>query len=293
MGWRHIVYTVRSRLFGEPAAVVPIVRLFGPIDAARRFNKGLSATSVEPLLVRAFDTPGAKAVALSINSPGGAVVQSARIAARIRALAQEKDIPVLAFAEDVAASGGYMIALAGDEIFVHEASLVGSIGVVAGGFGLDRLLERFGVDRRLYTAGERKGSLDPFQPEKAEEVERFGEQLEKVHDYFKDFVRDRRGKRLKPGGSRHKAFSGDVFLGQEALDLGLVDGFGDVRTVLKARFGERVRMPIIQPKQPLFKGLGGMQSGMPDASVHPASLFDANSALAAVEERMIWSQFGL
>lgn len=291
MRLRHFLHTVRSRLFGPGAPVIPVIRLHGTITPGKRFGQGLSLASVEPLIDRAFSMPGLTAVALQINSPGGSVVQSAQIADRIRMAAQEKNVPVLAFAEDVAASGGYMLALAGDEIYVHEASLVGSIGVIAGGFGMSDLIKQYGIERRSYTAGEKKSTLDPFQPENEEDVQEFQLLLDEVHDIFKDYVRDRRGKRLKSGAARARAFSGRVFLGGDAQKLGLVDGIGEVRTTIKTRFGANVRMPKVEERKPLFGRLSskgeivGRDSGF-------AGDF-AGQLISAAEERMIWARFGL
>lgn len=293
MGLSHIIYKVRRRLFGDPAPVVPVIPLSGPIDPSRRFGRGVSMSSTAPLIDRAFHMPGISAVALLINSPGGAVVQSAHVADRIRALAREKDVPVLAFAEDVAASGGYMLALAGDEIYAHEASLIGSIGVVAGGFGFVDLMKRFGVERRLYTAGEHKASLDPFREENKDEVERFGHQLESVHDIFKAYVRERRGKRLKGGAVRSRIFSGDVFLGEEARKMGLIDGIGDVRSILRDRFGDHVRMPVIEARKSFFSGLRSPLSGPGAGQMTPDPGEVGAQIFAAAEERMMWSRFGL
>lgn len=281
--------TIRRKLFGEPAPKVAVVRLHGVIAAGGRFKQNISMATVAEQLEQAFSMRGLSAVALLINSPGGSPVQSALILKRIRDLAAEKDVPVLAFAEDVAASGGYMLALAGDEIFGNEASIVGSVGVVSSGFGFKKAIEKLGVERRLYTAGESKAMLDAFQDEKDEDVERLKEIQHTIHESFKGLVRDRRGKRLK--SPRAKIFSGDVFTGQEAIKFGLIDGIGDVRSVLRARFGDKVKMRLVTEKKPPLRGLLGL------ASRHDNKMGDmadvSHGMLAAIEERLIWNKFGL
>lgn len=291
MGLKKMLHAAKVRVFGEGDPVVPVIKLHGAIAANRQFGKGISLASVEPLIARAFAQPGLKAVALLVNSPGGSVVQSAHIAARIREEAREKDVPVLAFAEDVMASGGYMLALAGDEIYAHEASLVGSIGVIAGGFGFSDLIKTYGIERRLYTAGEKKSTLDPFQAEDPEEIAEFKDMLEEIHDYFKGYVRSRRGKRLKPGAARSRMFSGQVFLGTEAVKLGLADDIGELRATLKARFGDSVKLPVIEAKKPLFGRISGSAQG-PDLLTAAPDQW-AEAGLAAVEDRLAWSRFGL
>lgn len=276
------------RLWGGGRPTVALLRLTGPIGVPGRFRQGLSLAAVAPQIDAAFGMADLKAVALLINSPGGSPVQAALITQRIRDLAREKDVPVLAFAEDVAGSGGYMLALAGDEIFAHEASLIGSIGVVSGGFGFAGAIGRLGIERRLHTAGESKARLDPFSPEKPEDVAwLLGLQAE-IHDWFKDLVRERRGRRLKadaPG-----LFSGDVWLGRKALELGLVDGIGDSRTVLRARFGKKARLRLVGRRRGALAGLltpGANESGETGPADLPAAM------LAALETRAMWSRFGL
>src|SRR5918998_4733850 len=208
------------RRFRRRHPVVAVVRLSGAIGAVMPLRTGLSIAGTAPALERAFSVPDLRAVALVVNSPGGSAAQSHLIFQRIRALAEEKETPVFAFVEDVAASGGYMIACAGDEIFADPSSLVGSIGVVSASFGFDRLMERFGVERRLHTAGGNKAMLDPFRPERPEDVERLKAIQANVHDTFKHLVQTRRGTRLR--GEPGEMFSGAVWTGAEALALGLI-----------------------------------------------------------------------
>jgi len=210
-----------------PAPKVAVVRLTGAIGAGGTLRGGLTLAGLADPLERAFSLPGAKAVALSINSPGGSPVQSALIAQRIRDLAEEKNVKVYAFCEDVAASGGYWLACAADEIYASESSIVGSIGVVSAGFGFPELLRRYGVERRVYTSGERKVILDPFDEEKEEDIARLKAIQEQVHESFKTMVRSRRGQRLK--GDEATLFNGDFWVGQSAYELGLIDGIADLR----------------------------------------------------------------
>lgn len=266
---------------GDKTDIVAVVKLHGVITPhASPFSRGtLNVASVESALTRAFDHDRLKAVALLVNSPGGAPTQSGLIAERIRQLADEKDVPVLAFCEDVAGSGGYWLACAADEIYAHRTSLVGSIGVVSGGFGFTGLIERFGIERRLYTAGENKRRLDPFSPEKPEDVEWLHGLHEQLHELFVEWVRERRGDRLKDD---QELFTGDVWLGPKALELGLLDGIGTLRDVIKERYPD-AELAVAEPKKPLLARLG---LGAPAAA--------GLSALAnAVEQRATWSRYGL
>jgi signal peptide peptidase SppA len=266
--------------------IVPVVRLTGVIAAGGMLGqRGLSVETAAPLLAKAFKTRGAKAVALSINSPGGSPVQSALIAQRIRLLATENSLPVIAFVEDVAASGGYWLACAADEIVADGASVVGSIGVVSSGFGFHELIARYGIERRVHTSGENKSMLDPFQPEKAEDVERLKQLQSEIHEGFKDWVRERRGTRLKGGDSL--LFTGEFWTGKRGLELGLVDSLGELRATLQQRYGEKVRLPVITARRGLLSRLRfGSQSGGGFDTIGP-------STLAAIEERAHWQRFGL
>ena len=268
-----------ARLRGRP--LVAVVRLTGVIGPLGPWPGGLSLAGLASTLERAFSIRGLKAVALSVNSPGGSPVQSSLIAKRIRALAAEKKLPVFAFAEDVAASGGYWLATAGDEIFADESSIVGSIGVISAGFGFQELLQRFGVERRIHTAGARKSMLDPFRPENAEDVARLEALQREIHEGFKAQVRSSRGARLK--GDDDSLFSGEFWTGRRALELGLVDGIGDLRSVMRVRFGEKVRFLVVgAPTSWLRRRLG--LSAPPEW---------ARDLLAAAEERALWARFGL
>lgn len=262
--------------------VVNVLRLEGTIMAASRFRRGLNLAGLEPLLDRAFSSGRPAAVALAINSPGGSPVQSALIAARIRTLADEKKLPVVAFAEDVAASGGYWLACAADEIYANHSSIIGSIGVIHAGFGLHGFLENHGIERRLHTAGDRKAMLDPFVPESEQDVKRLSSLLKELHVTFRNHVRERRGDRLK--SSARTLFSGEFWTGDRALAMGLVDGIGDCRSIMRERFGDNTRFRTIARRQPL----GGL---VPRSIVSTDSL--ADDLVGAVEERFLWQRYGL
>ena len=273
-------------------AVVPVVRLSGTIGAVTPLRPGLTLAGVARMLDRAFAMRGAKAVAIIINSPGGSAVQSRLIFGRIRQLAEEKKLPVLVFVEDVAASGGYMIACAGDEIFCDPSSILGSIGVVGASFGFQDLMRKIGVERRVYTAGEHKVTLDPFLPENPEDVARLKTIQQDIHAVFIALVKASRGARLK--GEDGYLFTGEYWAGQRAVDLGLADAIGDLRGVLRARFGDKVRLPVIAPQGGLLSTLLGRRSGGAGGGLGPGGLAELpDAALSALEARAIWARFGL
>jgi len=275
---------IRNRFRRGP--IVPVVRLSGVIaNGGLLGGRSLSIESVAPLLRRAFETRGARAVALALNSPGGSPVQSALIAQRIRLHAREKGLPVIAFVEDVAASGGYWLACAADEIIADPSSIVGSIGVISSGFGFQDLIARIGVERRVHTSGENKSMLDPFRPEQPEDVVRLKRLQAEIHDGFKDWVRERRGRLLK--GDENTLFSGEFWTARRGIDLGLVDGFGELRATLQQRYGDKVRLPVIGPRRRLLSRFG-LQGGLGGGidMIGPATL-------AALEERAHWQRFGL
>jgi signal peptide peptidase SppA len=272
-------------------AVVPVVRLSGLIGAVTPLRPGLSLAGVARTLERAFATKNAKAVALVINSPGGSPVQSRQIYLRIRQLAAEKKLPVLVFVEDVAASGGYMIACAGDEIFCDPSSILGSIGVVGGSFGFQELIKRVGIERRLYTAGEHKAMLDPFLPENPDDVARVKALQREIHAIFIALVKQSRGGRLK--GADDVLFTGEYWAGETSVSLGLADAIGDLRSTLRARYGEKVLTPVIAPATGLLSGLLGRKSAGAGTLVQldgVAGLPD--EVISALETRAIWAKFG-
>jgi signal peptide peptidase SppA len=276
-----------KRLRGVP--IVPVVRLAGVIGFSTPLKPGLTLPTIARALERAFNMRGTQAVALSINSPGGSPVQSHLIYRRIRQLAAENARLVIAFAEDVAASGGYMIACAADEIFCDPSSIVGSIGVVGGSFGFSKLMDKLGVERRLYVSGEHKAMLDPFLPENPQDVERLKALQLDIHEEFIALVKRSRGARLK--GPEKTLFSGEYWTGGKAIELGLTDGIGDLRATLRARFGDEVVTPLIAPARGWFgrlqPGVAGHLEDLPRAADF------AEEVISALEARALWARYGL
>ena len=269
---------------------IPVVRLQGTIMAGGgQFRQNLSLASTAGVLEKAFAIKSAPAVAISINSPGGSPVQSRLIFRRIRDLADEKQRKVLVFVEDVAASGGYMIAVAGDEIFADPSSIVGSIGVVSASFGFPELLAKLGIERRVHTAGRNKALLDPFRPENPEDVERLKTLQLEVHETFIELVRERRGGRLADDPD---LFTGLFWSGRKGMELGLVDGLGDMRSVIRQRFGESAELQLITPPRGLFGrrlSMFGIGAATPETVARAA----AEGLLDAAENRAAWARFGL
>jgi signal peptide peptidase SppA len=277
--------------FGQ-GPVVPVLRFAGPIGAAMPLRPGLSIAHAASAIEKAFDMSKCPAVAIVINSPGGSAVQSNLIFRRIRQLAEEKKKTVYTFCEDVAASGGYYLAVAGDEIYADASSIVGSIGVIFSGFGFVKAIEKLGIERRVYTAGIAKDALDPFRPERPEEVEQIKSVQRDVHDVFIGIVKERRAGRLR--GADADMFSGAFWSAPKAMELGLVDGISDVRTKMRELYGDKVRLKVV----PLEKG--GLLSRLRRS---PAStgyeeltsgrLAFAEDLISAVEARALWSRYGL
>jgi len=282
MGIRSVLERFVPPRFRKSVPVVNHVLLHGAIGIGGPMRPALTFKSINPLLERAFRPKGLAAVAISINSPGGSPVQSALIHARIRELAAEKDLPVLVFCEDVAASGGYWLACAGDEIYADDSSVIGSIGVISAGFGFVDAIAKLGVERRVHAAGDSKSMLDPFQPEKPEDVAHLKGLQADVHQSFKDLVRKRRGRKLS--GADSELFSGAFWSGQQALSRGLIDGIGHLHPVLKLRFGEKVVIRNIQQAQGW--GIRRLGFGVQNVDI-------AGSAIEALETRALWSRFGL
>ncbi|SON54704.1 putative signal peptide peptidase SppA [Hartmannibacter diazotrophicus] len=266
---------------------IPVVRMSGVIGSGGVLRRGLSLASVTAQLDRAFADKKAPAVAILVNSPGGSPVQSHFIFQRIRQLAEEKSKPVLVYVEDVAASGGYMIACAGDEIIADPCSIVGSIGVVSAGFGLDKAIEKLGIDRRVYTAGTRKVTLDPFLPENGEDVEHLKNLQKDIHKVFINLVKSRRGEALSQS---EDLFSGLFWAGDAAHALGLIDRVGDMRQDLKARYGEKTTLRFVGASRGFLRRQFG--ASLPGQAGTP-SLFSAEELIGAAEERLYWSRFGL
>ena len=260
--------------FVKADPVVSVLRLEGTISSAAR-GVTLNDTGLAPTIERAFRRRKPDAVALVINSPGGSPVQSSLIAARIRRLADEKNIPVFAFVEDVAASGGYWLASAADEIWVDPSSIIGSVGVIAANFGLHDFIQRHGVERRVYTAGKSKSTLDPFLPEKPDDVKRLKAILEQMHTTFIDQVKRRRDGKLADGVD---LFTGEFWVGQTGVDLGLADGIGHLVPKMKERFGDKVKLLRYSQRRPLLSRFGVQL---------------VEDALGAAEDRALYARFGL
>lgn len=289
-GKRMIQFLARlvPRRFRSDIPIVPVVRFSGVIGVVTPLRPGVLLSTVARTLERAFETPRARAVALVINSPGGSPSQSHLIYRRIRQLADEKHIPVLAFVEDVGASGGYMLACAADEIICDQYSIVGSIGVVGGTFGFTKLMDKLGIERRLYTAGDRKVMLDPFLPEKPDDVKRIKAIQKDIHENFIALVKARRGGKLN--GSDKALFSGEFWTADKAIELGLADRMGDLRSTLRERFGEKVYTPLISAERSLLgRRLPGVSFA--DAIVRYPGL--ADDLISALEVRAMWGRYGL
>jgi signal peptide peptidase SppA len=276
-------YLRLERLWRRPP-VVSVLRFEGVIMPRPR-RGGVSLASHAAAIEKAFRGAGLVAVAIVVNSPGGSPVQSALLFRRIRQLAEEKHVPVIAFAEDVAASGGYWLALAGDEIFCEETSLLGSIGVISAGFGFYELIGRLGVERRLHTAGERKSLLDPFLPENPSDVERLTALQRDLHQSFKDHVRRRRAGKID--AADETLFSGDVLTGRMALDRGLIDGIGDLRAVMRTRYGDKVKLRPIAAERRRWL----FPARLPFVGRDPLLLI--SDFADWIEARLLWARFGL
>ena len=272
------------RYFSDPDPVVSVLKLSGVIGQLGPARSGLTLDSLEKSIERAFSAKRVKTVALIINSPGGAPVQSAQIARRIRELADEKDISVVAFTEDVAASGGYWLACAADEIFADANSIIGSIGVISSGFGFVEAIERLGIERRVYAIGKRKGMLDPFKLEEPEDIERLKAIQLDIHESFKQMVVERRGTKLTMP-DMDELFEGDIWTGKQARELGLVDGLGDLRPTMRAVHGNRVKFRTFSAKSNPIKRLLSSH----EERAHQKAL----SVFAAIEEWASWNRFGM
>tara|TARA_B100000686_G_C16684515_1_gene913914 strand:- start:280 stop:1092 length:813 start_codon:yes stop_codon:yes gene_type:complete len=259
---------------------IPTLRLSGVIGQAGLMRSGLSITSLDKLIEKLFADKKAPAVALIINSPGGSPTQSSLIAKKIIKLAKEKNKKVISFVEDVAASGGYWLACAGDEIYVDSNSIIGSIGVISPGFGFVDLLKKIGVERRVYTSGKSKSFLDPFKDEKKEDIERLQNIQEQIHENFIGYVKSRRGKKIDET-KKDEIFSGLFWVGQKGVDLGLADGVGSVSEIIENKYGKKAKIKLIDQKRSfLQKRLS-------------ASLVDSDEIFQKIEEKLMWSRYGL
>jgi signal peptide peptidase SppA len=280
------------RLFNR-GPVVPVLRFSGPIGMATPLRPGLALASLAGPIEKAFNLSKLPTVAVVVNSPGGSPVQSHLIFSRIRQLAAEKGKRVYVFCEDVAASGGYFLALAGDEIYADPSSIVGSIGVISAGFGLDKFIDRFGIQRRVHSSGKDKGALDPFQPERAEDVARLEELQRNVHDFFIGIVKERRAGKLT--GPEDELFSGTFWSAAKALDYGLIDGLADLRGKMRALHGDKVRLRAIPLSSggllSRFRRLPGFGGAHDNGFALGPAL--ADDLISAIEARALWSRFGL
>lgn len=266
----------------EPRPKVAVLRLSGVIAESTR-KQTLSHHKLSPLIEEAFETHNAKAVALVINSPGGSPAQSALIARHIRKLSDDKDLPVMAFVEDVAASGGYWLACAADEIYAQDVSIIGSIGVISASFGFQELIARYGVERRVHTSGGQKSFLDPFLPEKPADIKRLKDIQKDLHQIFIDWVETRRADKLN--GTKKDLFEGQFWTAGDAKDKGLIDAVGDLRSVAREKFGEDVKFVELAPSRGLLAGLlgGDIRNAFPGA----------DDLIESAEHRAIWARFGL
>jgi signal peptide peptidase SppA len=265
----------------KPVKTVAVIRLSGVIGSAGAFKKGLCLEDIEDDIEKAFDVSDLTAVALQINSPGGSPVQSELIYNRIRAYAKEKEIPVYSFVEDVAASGGYWLACSGDEIYASTSSIVGSIGVISAGFGFVEAIKKLGVERRVYHQGENKSVLDPFQKEKPKDIEILLSAQKEVHEAFKNLVRTRREGKINPS-DEDRLFSGEFWAGGMGKELGLVDEIGDMRSVMRKKFGDKVKFEKISKQKGFLKRKLGIIGGE-----------FADGVMSSVEAKGLWSRFGL
>lgn len=276
--------------FRKEVTIIPVVRLKGMIaDGGGRFQQTLSLASAAGPLEKAFSIKSAPAVAISVNSPGGSPVQSNLIYRRIRDLAKEHDKKVFVFTEDVAASGGYFIAVAGDEIIADPSSIIGSIGVISAGFGFVEAIEKLGIERRVYTAGDNKSTLDPFKPARDEDIEHIKSLQLDIHEVFKDVVKERRSDKL---ADNPDIFTGRFWAGGKAKELGLVDHIGDMRSFMKARYGDKTELKLISAPRGLF-GRRGFGMSLDETATSGLSHSAANGMMSALEERGLWGRYGL
>ncbi len=268
-----------KRLFSN-SIEIPTLRLSGVIGQAGFLKTGLSLSSLDKQITKLFTDKKSPAVALIINSPGGSPTQSALIAKRIIDLGKIKKKKIIAFVEDVAASGGYWLACAADEIYIDQNSIVGSIGVISPGFGFVNLLKKIGVERRVYTSGKSKSFLDPFKLEKKEDIIRLKKIQEQIHENFISYVKSRRGKKLKQK-NYNEIFSGLFWVGQKAIDLGLVDGLGHINEIIENKFGKKAKIKIIEQKKSFLQ------------KKFSSSLISTDELFEKIEEKFFWSRYGL
>ena len=282
--YKNFLARIPLRRFQNPDPIVSVLRLNGIIGKVGPFGSGMTLASLDKYIEKAFSSSRVKTVALVINSPGGSPVQSGMISRRIRELSDEKDIPVIAFAEDVVASGGYWLACSANEIYADENSLIGSIGVISSGFGFNQAIERLGIERRVHTVGKKKGMMDPFQPENQEDIKILKEIQKEIHESFKKRVLESRGEKLLK--TKTPLFEGEIWTGKRAEALGLVDGIGDMRSVMRKIHGDRVKYRFISFRSnPIKRIFGGSNESKERMKIL--------SALSVLEEWAVWKRFGL
>lgn len=289
MDWKNYQkWPLIEKLF-EPRPRIAVLRLSGVIaDTTGMRRPGISYARFAPLIEKAFKTPHLEALALVINSPGGAPGQCGLLTSLVRNKAEEHGIKVYAFVEDVAASGGYWLAAGADEIYAQETALLGSIGVISASFGLHELIKQYGIERRVHTSGKEKSFMDPFLPENGSDVERLKTIQGDIHEQFRAWIESRRGDVLATGTDG--LFEGRVFSGREAYETGLIDGFGEYRSFFRDEYGEDHKLVDLSPEKGLLNNMLGAYTGI---SVQPRAMPTANEAIAAAEDRLTWSRFGL
>ena len=266
------------------SVIIPTLRLSGVIGQAGLLRSGLTINTIDKLINKLFSFKKSPAVALIINSPGGSPTQSSLIAERIIKKSKEKNKKVIAFVEDVAASGGYWLACSADEIFIDQNSVIGSIGVISPGFGFVNFIKKIGVERRVYTSGKSKSFLDPFKPEKKEDIKRLKIIQEQIHENFISYVKDRRGSKLNKKFEK-EIFSGLFWVGKKAITLGLADGLGSIDDVLKTKYGKKIEIKIIDQKKSFIQ--------RKLSSAYPSSLLNTEELINSIEEKALWSRYGL
>lgn len=262
---------------------IPVIKLSGVIGQAGSFRKGLTLNDLNKLIEKAFSTKKAPAVFLNINSPGGSPTQSSFIASKIRSLAKKNKTKVYAFVEDVAASGGYWLACAADEIYIDQNSIVGSIGVISPGFGFVEMIKKLGIQRRVFTSGKNKSFLDPFQNAKKEDINKLKEIQNTIHNNFITHVKNSRGKKIK--AKDNEVYNGMFWVGEQAVKLGLVDGIGHMEDIMKQKFGKKFKIKVLEPKKSFFQKR--FSSSINNNSINFLDLINA------LEEKLYWSKFGL
>ena len=267
--------------FFKKKKIIPHIRLSGVIGSAGRFKQGIDFSGQQEIIKKAFSFKKAKNIAISINSPGGSPVQSHLIHDYIRQLAKKNEKKVIVFAEDVAASGGYLIACAGDEIYANSSSIVGSIGVISASFGFQEAIKKIGIQRRVYTAGKNKSTLDPFKEEKVEDIERIKKLQLELHSDFIEVVKKSRGSKLKDP-EKNNTFTGEFWSGSTSMKLGLIDGIGNAEQILREKFGDDIVIKNLE-KQKSF--IAKKLSSSIDNQI--------DNIAGVIEERALWQKFGL